>query len=138
MSGRKHTEQTRKKMSEANLGRKHSDETRKKISDTTRGVKKSGETKMKISDSLKGVLKSEQTKGKISVAMLGKPKIEGSGRPSQQISVIDNKTNQTTTYDSIRAAARALNIHKGVIDMYFSRNQQKPYKGRYTFALKKI
>ena len=133
MSGRKHTEQTRKKMSEANLGRKHSDETRKKISDTTRGVKKSVETKMKISDSLKGVLKSEQTKGKISVAMLGKPKIEGSGRPSQQISVIDNKTNQTTTYDSIRAAARALNMDCGIISSYLKRNQQKPYNGQYIF-----
>jgi len=136
MSGRKHTEQTRKKMSEANLGRKHSDETRKKISDTTRGVKKSVETKMKISDSLKGVLKSEQTKGKISVAMLGKPKIEGSGRPSQQISVIDNKTNQTTTYDSISEAARVLNISKSGISEYFSDNQQKPYKGQYTFNRK--
>jgi len=36
-----------------------------------------------------------------------------------------------TSYDSKSAAARALNIHKSVIDNYFSRNQQKPYKGQY-------
>jgi len=52
---------------------------------------------------------------------------------SQQIQVLDEKTNKTTTYNSIREAARALNIHKSVIDNYFIRNQQKPYKGQYTF-----
>ena len=36
----------------------------------------------------------------------GQPRIEGAGRPSQQIEVIDK---------------------------YFSRNQTKPYKGQYTF-----
>jgi len=57
----------------------------------------------------------------------------GAGRPSQKIEVFDKSTNQSTTYDSIRAAARALNIKSGRIDMYFANNQQKPYKGRYIF-----
>jgi len=52
---------------------------------------------------------------------------------SIQIEVTDIKNNITTSYGSIREAARALNIRKSVIDMYFTRNQQKPYKGRYTF-----
>jgi len=39
----------------------------------------------------------------------------------------------TTSYNSINETARALNIHKSVIDKYFSRNQTKPYKGKYTF-----
>jgi len=55
------------------------------------------------------------------------------GKPSQQIEVTDIKNNTTTSYNSISEAARVLNIHKSVIDNYFSRNQTKPYKGKYTF-----
>ena len=57
-------------------------------------------------------------------------------KPSQQIEVFDIKNNTTTSYDSIYEAARALNINKSVIDMYFIRNQQKPYKGLYNFNKK--
>jgi hypothetical protein len=39
--------------------------------------------------------------------MYGKAKPAGAGTPSQAIEVFDNKNNQTTTYDSISAAARA-------------------------------
>jgi len=53
---------------------------------------------------------------------------------SQQIEVSDIKNNTTTYYDSISEAARALNINKSVIDMFFKNNQQKPYKGQYTFT----
>ncbi len=42
--------------------------------------------------------------------MFGKPRPAGSGRPSQQIEVLDKETNLITTYDSISAAARALDI----------------------------
>jgi hypothetical protein len=52
---------------------------------------------------------------------------------SSKIEVFDSQEKTTTAYNSINEAARALNIRKSVIDMYFSRNQQKPYKGRYTF-----
>ena len=45
----------------------------------------------------------------------------------------DSELNQTTNYNSIHFAARALNISHSIIVKYFSRNQQKPYKGRYTF-----
>jgi len=65
--------------------------------------------------------------------MHGKPKPSGAGSPSQAIEVFDNKNNQTTTYDSIREAARALNINHTIIVMYFANNQTKPYKGQYTF-----
>jgi hypothetical protein len=46
----------------------------------------------------------------MSLAKLGLLKSEESGRPSQQISVFDKDTNQTTLYNSIREASRALNI----------------------------
>jgi hypothetical protein len=63
------------------LGHTHSDETRQKISDTQ--------------------------KGNINGFKKGQSRPVGSGMPSQQIEVFDNKTNQTTTYDSIHKAARA-------------------------------
>ena len=55
-------------------------------------------------------------------------------KPSQQIEVTDIKNNTTTSYDSMGEAARALNLpsHK-VISDYIKNNQQKPYKGQYTF-----
>jgi hypothetical protein len=65
--------------------------------------------------------------------MYGKPRPDGSGSPSQKIEVIDIKNNITTIYDSISAAALALNIKQPRISMYFSRNQNKPYKLQYIF-----
>jgi group I intron endonuclease len=65
--------------------------------------------------------------------MFGKPRPEGSGSPSQKIEVFDIKNNITTVYDSISAAALALNIKQSRISMYFSRNQNKPYLLRYIF-----
>jgi hypothetical protein len=63
----------------------------------------------------------------------GKPRYEGAGIPSQAIEVFDLKENITTFYNSMSEAAIALNIPCPAISMYFSRNQQKPYKGQYTF-----
>ena len=51
----------------------------------------------------------------------------------QKIEVFDKDTNQTTYYDSINKAATALDINHARIVNYFSRNQKKPYKGRYIF-----
>jgi hypothetical protein len=96
--------------------RTHSDETRKIISEAKKYSKCSDETRKKMSDAKKG-----------------KPRPSGSGRSSQVIEVFDLKENATTTYDSIREAARALDIRWKSIKNYFARNQQNPYKGRYTF-----
>ena len=63
----------------------------------------------------------------------GKPRTEGSGKPSQQIEVTDSELNITTNYNSFSEAASALNIKPSIISMYFKNNQQNPYKGRYTF-----
>ncbi len=62
-----------------------------------------------------------------------KLKPSGGGRASQKIEVFDKETNITTTYDSMATAGRALGIRWESIKNYFYRNQQKPYKGRYTF-----
>jgi len=115
------------------LGHKHSDDTKTKISDALKGEKNPmfGKT---LSNETKQIL-SEANKGKKN-PMYNKPKPEGAGKPSQAIEVTDMaspKNYTTTSYNSIREAARALNIHKSVIDNYFKNNKQKPYKGRYTF-----
>jgi group I intron endonuclease len=127
MSGRTHSNASRTIMSEAkkgennpNYGKNHSGENNPMF-----GKNHSDDTKKKISDALVGNANKK-----------GKPKSEGAGRPSQAIEVVDIKNNITTSYDSIREAARTLNIRKSVISEYFSRNQQKPYKGIYTFNKK--
>lgn len=48
-----------------------------------------------------------------------------------KIEVTDLKLNTKTTYDSMHAAAKALNIDNRAISNYFNRNQIKPYKGSY-------
>src|SRR5437588_11321494 len=94
-------------------GRNHSEETKTIISETKKGEKNYNF----------GKTHSEETKQKPS----------GAGKASQVIEVTDKKNNTTTSYDSIHAAARALNISYSSINMYFLRNQQKPYKGQYIF-----
>jgi group I intron endonuclease len=78
---------------------------------------------------------SAEARKKMSDARLGKAKPEGSGRPSKKIVVFDNKNSQTTIYDSIGAAARAIGITKSSISKYLARNDQKLCKGQYTFKI---
>ncbi len=66
----------------------------------------------------------EEHKQKLSLAHPNSIKIEVSWALE-----LDTKT----LYNSIWAAARALNINPGRISGYFTRNQKKPYKGIYTF-----
>lgn len=78
-----YSEETRNKMSGATKnkkGYKHSEETKKKISDGNKGKKVSDETKLKLSIIAKnrnptrtGAVLSEETKLKISKSLLGKP-----------------------------------------------------------------
>ena len=65
--------------------------------------------------------------------MFRKPKPQGSGKPSQKIEVIDIKNNRITRYDSIYAAALALNIGKSTIYRYLACNDQKFYKNQFAF-----
>lgn len=74
--GIKHTEETRKKMSESqkanyikenhpNFGKHLSEETKEKLSEAKKGKIRSEETKQKISDAMKGKHHSEDTKQKM-------------------------------------------------------------------------
>jgi hypothetical protein len=99
------------------------------------GYQHSEETKIKISESRIGHKHSEETLAKLR-ARNNRP--SGSGKPIQKVEVLDKETNLITTFDSFRAAAVALDIRPEVIQNYFSRNQSKPYKGRYIFVSKKL
>jgi group I intron endonuclease len=122
------------------LGHKHSDESKKKIKDVQNKMDNPGRFKTGENHTNFGKTLSDETRKKISDAMKGEnnpmhgqPKPEGAGSPCQQIEVFDLQEKTTTSYNSINAAARALNINQARISEYFYRNQQKPYKGRYTF-----
>jgi hypothetical protein len=93
------------------------------------GHRHSEETKIKMSEAHLGHKHSEETLAKLR----GRNKPSGSGKPSQRVEVLDKETNLSTTFDSFRAAAIALDIRPEVIKNYFVRNQSKPYKGRYIF-----
>ena len=81
-----------------------------------------------------GIKLSDKTKQKISEVKKGQPKSKGSGKASQAIEVTDVTNNTTTSYNSISEATRALNLPNfQAIANYILRNQQNPYKGRYTF-----
>ena len=70
--GKKFSEEHRKNLSEAQTGRKHSEETRKKLSEAAKGRKHSEETKKKISKARKGKKLSEETRKRMSEATKGK------------------------------------------------------------------
>ena len=67
--GKKLSEETKQKMSEAKKGKHFSDEHKRKISETKKNM--SEETKRKLSEALKGKILSEETKKKISEAKKG-------------------------------------------------------------------
>ena len=90
--GRKHSEEAKKKISDAKRGKKlgpKSEETKRKLSDAKKGeknpnygLKRSEETKKKISDAQKGKKHSEETKKKMSDARRGeKHPMYGKKRP---------------------------------------------------------
>ena len=64
--GMKHTEETKRKIGEANRGKKRTEEHRRKMSEAKKGKKKSEETRRKMSESRKGMKHTEETRRKMS------------------------------------------------------------------------
>lgn len=62
MKGKKHSDETRRKMSEVAKGRKHSEESKRKMSEAKK--KQSDETRRKISEALSGRKHSTETRRK--------------------------------------------------------------------------
>jgi len=71
-TGKSHTEEARRKMSKSNKGRVTSEETKNKMSITTTGAVHSEETKRKIGNAHIGMKRSEETKRKISESKKGR------------------------------------------------------------------
>lgn len=80
--GKKRSDETRRKLSEANRGKEISEETRKKLSVSSSGKKRSEEQKKKMSELQKAAggygpsVQSEDVKNKISQSLLGRSKSE--------------------------------------------------------------
>lgn len=71
MYGKKHTEETRKKLSIKRRNRIITDETRKKMSTSHKGKNLSEDHKRKLSESNKGLKRTQETKNKISLSKKG-------------------------------------------------------------------
>lgn len=67
----KHSEETKRKMSESRKGKHRSEETKKKMSEAHKGLKLSEETKKKMSEAKKGKTFSEEHRKKLSEANKG-------------------------------------------------------------------
>jgi group I intron endonuclease len=126
--GFKHSEETKQKMRDAQKeidhsgrfkkGHKHTEEIKTKMREAQKEIDHSGRFK-------KGHEHSEETKNKIRETLT---------KLSQKIEVLDLETGTQTTYSSMGEAARSLGIRQHTITMYFTRNSQKPCKGRYVFT----
>ena len=78
--GFKHSEETKKKISEARMGYKMSEESKKKLSESTKGKEFTEETKRKMGKTHIGYKFSEESKKKISEGNKGKKMSEESKR----------------------------------------------------------
>ena len=70
--GKHHSEETKRKISEAQIGKEISEETRKKLSEANRGRTYSEEYKQRMSEICKGRVVSDETRERISEALKGR------------------------------------------------------------------
>jgi DICT domain-containing protein len=83
-----------------------------------------------MSETRRGISQSEQHKAARAAAMLGKKNKAANSPLSIKIEVFDKETNKSSSFDSIREAAIALNIDRRRITNYLQNNQEKLFKGR--------
>jgi group I intron endonuclease len=103
----------------SSLGFKHSLATREKLKISQKLVNRTGKKNHRF-----GIVVNHETQAKLFAASKDK---------CQKIEVMDLNTNETTIYESIRAAGKALDIKQSLITTFFSQNQKSSYKGRYIF-----
>jgi group I intron endonuclease len=119
------------------LGFRHSDETLAKFKIRSLGQQehiKRYNSSTEHLEHLKRLHESSEHKEQLKRlhdSLKGKPRPEEAGSPSVPVEVFDPETGIKTIYPSMSAVAQALGVPSGSIRMYFSRNTQKPFKGRY-------
>jgi group I intron endonuclease len=135
-----HTEETKRKMSEAKKGSKHnlfgthrSQETKDAIAKGRIGLIVSEETRAKISASNSGKIKSREHSEKISKSLKGKSKSEDHRSNIAKALGVKVKCNETgRVFDSIKDAAIWLNVNPNAIKWSLSKESRK-CKG-FTFS----
>ena len=137
------SEETKRKISEANKGRIVSEETRRKMSEAQKGhkgIKHSEETKRKISESSKGIKHSEEHKRKIGESNKGKIFSEEHKRKiaksnAKSIIVTELSTGIETKFDCVKFASEFYNISSpaisGVLRGITKTFKKKQYTARY-------
>ena len=96
------SEETRKRISIANMGHAVSTETRKRISIANKGKKLSEETRKRLSIANKGKKRSEETRKRLSIANKGK-----GGKP---VLMFNRNGDFVAEFPSITAAAEYLSV----------------------------
>ena len=112
--GKKHTEETKRKMSEDRKGMKHTEETKRKMSEARKGKTLSEETKRKMSEAKKGIKHTEEHKRNMREAKKGMKHTEESKRK-----ISETKKGRTFSEEHKRKISEA---KKGV--------KRGPYKRR--------
>lgn len=155
--GRKHTEETKLKISKGNIGKtlnktkpEFSEEHKENLSTALKGKQQrlgktnSEEHKRKISEAHKGKIVSEETRHKLSSVNLGKKlteehkaKIKANNKSALvkivPIIAINIKTNEEIKFDSIKECCKILNVDRANINKIINNKiiQAKGYKFRY-------
>lgn len=127
-SGYKHTLESKIKMRKMRLGRKHSEETKQFMSESRKGV----------NNPFYGKTHSEKSLALLRVAAKNRKKLPV---PGIEVEITDLETNITTTYESIRKAASAINSDIKSLSRREKSQIKKgintPYRDRYIIVFKR-
>lgn len=120
--GYEHTPETKAILSRLATGRKHSPEVRKAMSENRKGEL----------GSFHGHHHTPETKARFRVIALNRKKLP---RPGFLVKVTDLTVNETITYSSMREAARALNTHISTILRREKKKITEPFRKQYDITV---
>nr|YP_009722355.1 hypothetical protein [Morchella importuna]QGN66757.1 hypothetical protein [Morchella importuna] len=126
--GYKHTEESLEKIRTAALGREHSEQVKQAMRESRKGINNSFYGKTHTEEN-KAIIRSLRN------ARLIQPV------PGIEVEITDLETNLTTTYESIRKAAKAINSDiKSIVRREKSQLEKginTPYRDRYIIVIKR-
>jgi group I intron endonuclease len=138
MTGRNHSELTKVKISEGHKGKILLEETKAKMAAAALGRQHHEETIGKMRAAKLGKTHTEETRAKLRAAALNREK---PAVPGIRVEITDLQTKLTTTYDSIRKAADAINSDiKTILNReksQLTKGINTPYRGRYMIVIKR-